>query len=49
MFLSLCDDVLALFDKQNVDIRVFNLLLQRERDEELLSRKLQYVNLQFIF
>ena len=49
MLLSLIDDVLALFDKQNVDIRVFNLLLQRERDEELLSRKLQYVNLQFIF
>ena len=58
MFLSLSDDVLALFDKQTVNIRVSNLLLQRETEESFCSGiicryfglvKLEYVTLQFIF
>ena len=38
MFLSLSDDVPALFDKQNVNMRVFDLVLQREWEESFFLK-----------
>ena len=38
MFLSLGNDVPALFDKQNVNMRVFDLVLQREWEESFFLK-----------
>lgn len=48
MFLSLSDDVLALFDKQNVEIRVFKWVLQREWEKGFCTGSTILV-IQFIF